>query len=139
MPPGAAVALVPDVAKTLPGAENAGKPGYYTVKPGDTMIRIGLESGQNWKDLVKWNNLDNPNVIEVGQVLRVMPPGSDSGVAVRPVTAARVEARPLEAVRPRRRPVHRLQRPLPHGGDAAAHARRTGCRGCGNAVRASRR
>lgn len=97
VPPGAAVALVPDVAKALPGAENAGKPGYYTVKPGDTMIRIGLESGQNWKDLVKWNNLDNPNVIEVGQVLRVTPPGSDSGVAVRPVTAARVEARPLEA------------------------------------------
>jgi lipoprotein NlpD len=49
-----------------PGAENAGKRGYYTVKPGDTLIRIGLENGQNWKDLVKWNNLDNPNVIEVG-------------------------------------------------------------------------
>ena len=28
--------------KPLPGAENAGKPGYYTVKPGDTLIRIGL-------------------------------------------------------------------------------------------------
>ena len=68
-----------DAAKPLPGAENAGKPGYYTVKPGDTMIRIGLETGQNWKDLVKWNNLDNPNVIEVGQVLRVVPPGADAG------------------------------------------------------------
>ena len=59
-------------AKPLPGAENAGKPGYYTVKPGDTMIRIGLETGQNWRDIVRWNNLDNPNVIEVGQVLRVV-------------------------------------------------------------------
>jgi lipoprotein NlpD len=98
LPPGAAVAVTPDAAKPLPGAENAGKPGYYAVKPGDTMIRIGLESGQNWKDLVKWNNLDNPNVIEVGQVLRVIPPGSDTGVAVRPVaSAARVEARPLDA------------------------------------------
>ena len=36
-----------DAAKLLPGAENALKPGYYTVRPGDTMIRIGLESGQN--------------------------------------------------------------------------------------------
>ena len=57
--------------KPLPGAENAGKPGYYTVKPGDTLIRIGLESGQSWKDIARWNNLENPNLIEVGQVLRV--------------------------------------------------------------------
>jgi lipoprotein NlpD len=86
-----------DATKPLPGAENAGKPGYYTVKPGDTVIRIGLETGQNWKDLVRWNNLDNPNVVEVGQVLRVIPPGSDAGAAARPVAATRVDARPLDA------------------------------------------
>ena len=57
--------------KPLPGAENAGKPGYYTVKPGDTLIRIGLETGRGWKDIARWNNLENPNLIEVGQVLRV--------------------------------------------------------------------
>src|SRR6476659_11274939 len=55
-------------------ADNAGKPGYYTVKPGDTLIRIALDAGQHWRDLVRWNNLDNPNVIEVGQVLRIAPP-----------------------------------------------------------------
>ncbi|GAB3363240.1 peptidoglycan DD-metalloendopeptidase family protein [Giesbergeria giesbergeri] len=60
--------------KPLPGAENAGKQGYYTVKPGDTLIRIGLETGQSWKDLARWNNLENANLIEVGQVLRVVPP-----------------------------------------------------------------
>jgi lipoprotein NlpD len=93
-----AVASVPaDPAKPLPGAENAGKPGYYTIKPGDTMIRIGLETGQNWKDLVKWNNMDNPNIVEVGQVLRVVPPGTEAGAATRPVTPARVETRPLDA------------------------------------------
>jgi lipoprotein NlpD len=57
-----------------PGIENAGKPGYYTVRPGDTLVRIALETGQNWRDVARWNNLDNPNVIEVGQVLRVVPP-----------------------------------------------------------------
>ena len=31
----------PATAAVLPGAENAGKPGYYTVKPGDTLFRIG--------------------------------------------------------------------------------------------------
>ena len=35
------------VVKPPPGAENAGKPGYYTVKPRDTLIGIGLETGQS--------------------------------------------------------------------------------------------
>lgn len=61
-------------ATLLPGAENAGKPGYYTVKPGDTLIRIGLETGQSWKDIARWSSLENANLIEVGQVLRVVPP-----------------------------------------------------------------
>ncbi|SFM54311.1 lipoprotein NlpD [Variovorax sp. OV329] len=60
--------------KPLPGIENYGKPGYYAVRPGDTIMRIGLETGQNWRDIVKWNNLENANLIEVGQVLRVVPP-----------------------------------------------------------------
>jgi lipoprotein NlpD len=88
----------PEPVKTLPGIENAGKPGYYTVKTGDTLLRVGLETGQNWRDIQKWNNLDNPNMIEVGQVLRVFPPGQDPGAAVvRPVVAPKIEARPLEA------------------------------------------
>ncbi|NMM82533.1 peptidase [Acidovorax sp. SRB_14] len=85
--------------KVLPGAENAGKPGYYTVKPGDTLIRIGLETGQSWKDVARWNSLENANLIEVGQVLRVVPPSTvaaaaavpdASGVVTRPVTASAV-------------------------------------------------
>ncbi|CAN7242318.1 peptidoglycan DD-metalloendopeptidase family protein [Acidovorax sp. LjRoot118] len=84
--------------KPLPGAENAGKPGYYTVKPGDTLIRIGLENGQGWKDIARWNNLTNPDLIEVGQVLRVVAPGAtpppviaaDTGVVTRPVTSTTI-------------------------------------------------
>jgi lipoprotein NlpD len=91
-----------EAAKPLPpGAENAGKPGYYTVKPGDTLIRVGLETGQNWRDIMRWNNIENPNVLEVGQVLRVVPPGTDSTtVATRPVTGSKVESRPLDAKPP---------------------------------------
>jgi lipoprotein NlpD len=90
------VPAAPEPARPLPGIENAGKPGFYTIKPGDTMIRIGLETGQNWKDLVKWNNLENPNLIEVGQVLRVVPPGTDPGTVARPITPARVETKGLD-------------------------------------------
>ncbi|NBX19998.1 MAG: LysM peptidoglycan-binding domain-containing protein, partial [Betaproteobacteria bacterium] len=74
--------------KQPPGFENAGKPGYYTVKPGDTLIRIGLESGQSHKDISRWNALDNPNKIEVGQVLRIVPPVANETVSAKPVVAA---------------------------------------------------
>ncbi len=49
-------------------------PGYYRVKPGDTLYRIALENGQNYRDIAAWNNLANPNQIEVDQLLRVAPP-----------------------------------------------------------------
>lgn len=77
------------VAQQLPGFENAGKPGYYTVKPGDTLIRIGLEHGQAAKDIARWSSLENPNRIEVGQVLRVVPPTAIAvtGVVTKPVTS----------------------------------------------------
>ena len=98
------------VALLPPGQENAGKPGYYTVRPGETLIRIGLENGQNWRDIARWNNLENPNLIEVGQVLRVAPPSasmpapSGSVAASSPVTVAasesRVQARPLSPPAP---------------------------------------
>lgn len=90
--PSAAAPAAP-VVKPLPGAENAGKPGFYTVKPGDTLIRIGLDSGQNWRDIVRWNSLENPNVIEVGQVLRVLPPSAITAAA--PMTESGVVTRPV--------------------------------------------
>lgn len=68
-------------AKALPGTENAGKAGYYTVRQGDTLLRIGLDHGQSARDLARWNNLDNPNLIETGQVLRVAPPPQEVAVA----------------------------------------------------------
>ena len=75
----------------------AAKPGFYVVKPGDTLVRIGLDSGQNWRDIVRWNGLENPNLIEVGQVLRVYPPGSDPPIAgARPVVTAKTETKALE-------------------------------------------
>ena len=84
---------------TLPGAENAGKPGYYTVKPGETLMRISSDHGQNWKDIARWSNLENPNVIEVGQVLRVVPPTSATASAA-PVAPAVAGAATTAAATP---------------------------------------
>lgn len=94
-----------DVSK-LPGAENAGKPGYYAVRPGDTLIRIGLEHGQSWKDIARWSNLTDPDRIEVGQIVRVVPPGMAPGEAVAsggsravaPVSSGAVQVTPLPPV-----------------------------------------
>ena len=93
--PGAPAVIAP--LPKLPGAENEGKPGYYTVKPGDTLIRIGLDSGQNWRDIVRWNGIDNPNQIEVGQVLRVAPPVAVAAIAPGSATAAGTGAVPAPA------------------------------------------
>jgi lipoprotein NlpD len=85
--------------KPPPGIENAGKPGYYAVKTGDTLIRIGLDNGQNWRDVARWNGLDNPNVIEVGQVLRVVPlPAELAAASTKPVLpAGKIDTKVLDA------------------------------------------
>ena len=88
--PAPEVAVAAPAAKPMPGSENAGKPGFYTVQRGDTLTRIALDHGQAWRDLATWNNLSNANLIEVGQVLRVAPPGATvepSGVVVQPIAA----------------------------------------------------
>ncbi len=77
-------------------------PGYYRVKPGDTLYRIALENGQNYRDISAWNNLANPNQIEVGQLLRVAPPGQNAtavtpGVAAAPVVGGPVQSAPLSS------------------------------------------
>ncbi|CAH2803012.1 MAG: Murein hydrolase activator NlpD [uncultured Paraburkholderia sp.] len=74
--------------------------GYHRVKPGDTLYRIALENGQNYRDISTWNNLTNPNEIEVDQLLRVVPPGANTaaltpGVSTAPPAAAGVAASPI--------------------------------------------
>src|ERR1700748_1005722 len=78
-------------------------PGYYRVKPGDTLYRIALENGQNYRDISAWNNLTNPNQIEVDQLLRVVPPGANTagltpGVSTAPIgSGGAVQSAPLGA------------------------------------------
>lgn len=73
--------------------------GYYMVKKGDTLIQIALDFGQNYRDLVTWNNLANPNDIKVEQLLRVLPP-EDSAQTGSVATSSGVEVRPLSSPAP---------------------------------------
>ena len=54
-------------------------PGYYTVKRGDTLYGIALQSGQDYRQIAAWNNLDSSFHIQIGQVLRVAPPDTGNG------------------------------------------------------------
>ncbi|RLJ64741.1 peptidoglycan DD-metalloendopeptidase family protein [Sulfurisoma sediminicola] len=86
-------------APAAPAAE--ARPGHYLVKKGDTLHRIALDHGLDYKDVVAWNNLDNPNRIEVGQQLRVVPPEGSAVAVVKPVTtSAPVEVKPIAPATP---------------------------------------
>ena len=74
-----------------------------SVKPGDTLIRIGMDNGQSGRDIARWNQIDNPNVIEVGQVLRVRPEATAARVAARPSERAADRASDRAADRPAER------------------------------------
>ena len=91
---------VVDTAKPAPVVEKVARKGYYIVKSGDTLYRIALDNGQGYRDLAAWNNLEDPNRIEVGQELRVVPPVGEDGQAVvvtKPVgTGAALEQRTLD-------------------------------------------
>ena len=73
-------------ASTTPAVETRNP--TYTVKPGDNLRQIALDTGQSWRDLAHWNNIENPDHIEVGQVLRVTAPQGESSTTTTTTTTA---------------------------------------------------
>ena len=63
------------------GATEPTPPGYYRVKRGDTLARIALDNGQSPRDVAQWNNMSNPNQIEVGGLILVKPPAGSKSAA----------------------------------------------------------
>jgi lipoprotein NlpD len=52
------------------------RPESYTVRKGDTLYSIALDHGLDYRELASWNELADPNVIQVDQKLRLhAPPG----------------------------------------------------------------
>ncbi|SAK53096.1 peptidase [Caballeronia catudaia] len=60
------------------GAAASVEPGFYRVKPGDTLYAISRNFKQKPADLAKWNNLPESRQVNVGQVLRVTQPGTSA-------------------------------------------------------------
>lgn len=57
------------------------QPGYYRVQSGDTLTQIARKQGTSVSNLARWNNLSNTNAIEVGQMLRVVPPAGQASTS----------------------------------------------------------
>ena len=75
-----------------PPEEKKDERGMHTVRRGDTLIRIALDNGLNYRELAAWNNLVDPDDIKLGQVLRLTAP--DGGVVTSPVSMPTPEVRP---------------------------------------------
>ncbi|WP_246797461.1 peptidoglycan DD-metalloendopeptidase family protein [Burkholderia perseverans] len=58
-------------------------PGFYRVERGDTLSKIARSNRQSVSNLARWNSIANPDAIEVGQVLRVVPPGASGSAPIR--------------------------------------------------------
>ena len=71
---------------TVAQVAQAKEEGYYTVVLGDTLGKISNRFGVSADQLVKLNNIDNPNLIYVGTVLKV----SENAAAKAEVTVAKV-------------------------------------------------
>ena len=99
--------------------------GGYTVRRGDTLLRIALDHGQNYRDLVAWNNLSDANDIKVGQVLRVAPLApvverKSAGVTTSPISMPPVDTRASTAAVAPRKPVPVTPPPASRPGDIAS-------------------
>ena len=44
---------------------------YYTVQPGDTLEKIAQEHDLNWLQLANYNQLSNPNSLQIGQIIKI--------------------------------------------------------------------
>lgn len=79
----------------VPASPRGDRDGYYTVKRGDTLYRIALDHGQNYRDIVAWNNLADPNDLKINQVLRVAPLETAPIEVPQTIAKAGVEVKPL--------------------------------------------
>jgi lipoprotein NlpD len=64
------------------------EPGFYRVKPGDTLYAISRTFKQKPADLARWNALPESKQVNVGQVLRVAPPGASVPASTTASTSA---------------------------------------------------
>ena len=100
-------------------------PPTYTVKRGETLYQIALDHGLDYRELAAWNNIENVNVIRVGQVLVLAAPGAAGAASARRRRRDHAALRPRRAIAPVRRGNADPARPPAPAAGAQQHARRS--------------
>ncbi len=115
--------------------------GQYAVQASDTLYSIALAFGQDFRDIARWNGLDEQAHLQVGQTLRVVPPPAEeasSAAEATPIAVSpseKLETRPLapsEAIAPQPAPA-----PAAQPGPAPAAPGRAGEATVGSAASAT--
>ena len=64
--------IYPNQIIKIPQTKNNSNPSnYYIIKKGDALSKIAKENNTTVENLVKINNIKNPNLIYVGQKIRI--------------------------------------------------------------------
>lgn len=93
LPPARSGKPVAPPAKPAAQVQEA-RPGFYTVRQGDTLYSIALDNGLDYRELAEWNGID-PARISVGQQLRLTAPPGAPTTAPLTSPARALEARPI--------------------------------------------
>lgn len=124
---------------------------YYTVRAGDTLYSIASRNGLDYRDLARWNGIDNPTLIYPGQRLKLYgpagqrtaqtTPAKSSAPAKKPASSkppassgtssARAPSSARATPAPTTRPVHKLDWRWPASGPVVARFGDTGSVGKG--------
>jgi lipoprotein NlpD len=69
---------------------------YHVVQPKDTLYSISFRYGMDYREVARWNHLEEPYRVSVGQHIRIMPPRAEAFAPRRPApaVAAAVPATP---------------------------------------------
>lgn len=79
-------------AKNTAAEPTANATDIYVVRKGDTLSAIAAKYGTTYQELAKYNGISNPNLIRVGQQIKI--PGKTAAT----VTPAKTEPKPTETV-----------------------------------------
>src|SRR5258708_29798550 len=91
---------LPPVVEAPPPEPPVEKPiPTHVVKKGDTLVSVALQYGVDYRELAAWNNITNPNRIEIGQVLVLAAPAGMPPIAT-PLATPLVQAGPPIEARP---------------------------------------
>lgn len=65
---------------------------FYAVQKGDTLYSIAFQHGLDRRELAAWNNIENPNLLRIGDNLRLTAPDGNTNLSTtakpgEPVTA----------------------------------------------------